>query len=267
MEDVKILSKITSNITTKYRFLLNDKYVTEVVLVERDEKNIICFSSTVGCSVGCKFCNAPPYSTNIPLEVLQEQYKEIFKDIKNNKPILASFMGVGDITLNVFCGDILKWFSQRCSKVAFSTAIPKITCFMSCMRMVSELENLKVQLSLHAIDDYERFRIFGVDIPLYNINMAISFLHDLDFTNFEINYFLIDDVNDSLKHAKRLYDHFGKYYIKLNRYNPTNCEFRASRRENDFLNALLQMGARAELYATDGQDIEATCGQLVSNLV
>ena len=265
-EKVKVLSKINSNITTKYRFVHSNN-VVEVILVERPEKNIICFSSTVGCSVGCRFCNAPPYIRNLEPEELQEQYKEIFKDIKNNKPILASFMGVGDITLNVFCGDILKWFSKRCDKVAFSTAVPNFIFFAGCMSMVSELDNLKVQLSVHAIEDYDRFVMFGKDIPLYNIDMAITYLDELEFTNFEINYFLIDDVNDSLKHAKRLYDHFGKYHIKLNRYNPTNCEFKASRREQDFLDALTQMGAKAELYATDGQDIQATCGQLVSNVI
>jgi 23S rRNA (adenine2503-C2)-methyltransferase len=264
---IKLLSKTTSNITTKYRFICYDKYITEVVLVERPEKNIICFSSTIGCSVGCGFCNAPSFVSNLTLEDLQEQFKIIYRDIQNNRPILASFMGVGDITLNTFCDDILKWFSERCDKVAFSTAVPNLTYFIGCMDMVRELDNLKVQLSVHAVDDYDRLMIFGKDIPLYNIDMAIGFLNDLEFTNFEINYFLIDDVNDSLKHAKILYDHFGKYYIKLNRYNPTKCDFKSSRREQDFLDALTQMGAKAELYATDGQDIEATCGQLTMNIV
>jgi len=263
---MKLVSKISSGIVTKYKFITNDNYIIEDVYVDRPEKNIVCLSSLIGCSVNCKFCKSGEFVRSITLEELEEQFQIIKKDIKNKKLVLVSFMGVGDITLNSNASDIIKKFSSLVDKVAFSTIVPSITSFGFLMLSIKHLSNLKIQFSVHSLDSKERKYIFGHDVPLHNISLAITFLKQLNFTNFELNYMLIDNVNDSEIHSKKLYETFGNYYIKLNRYNETINEFKYSKQEQKFLDDLLSYGCKAELYKTDGQNIEACCGQLTNSL-
>jgi 23S rRNA (adenine2503-C2)-methyltransferase len=263
---MKLVSKISSGFVTKYKFMTNDNYIIENVYVDRPEKNIICLSSLIGCSINCKFCKAEEFIRSITLEELEDQFQTIKKYINNRKLVLVSFMGVGDITLNSNASKILQKFSTIADKVAFSTIVPSITAFAFLMLNIKDLSNLKIQFSVHSLDPKERKYIFGHDVPLYHVSSAITFLKQLNFTNFELNYMLIDNVNDSLNHSKKLSETFGKYYIKLNRYNETISEFKYSKREQTFLDDLLSSGCQAELYQTDGQDIAACCGQLTNSL-
>jgi hypothetical protein len=46
------------SITSKFKFIIDDRYIVEFVLVERPEKNIICFPSQIGCIGTCVFCKS-----------------------------------------------------------------------------------------------------------------------------------------------------------------------------------------------------------------
>jgi len=252
--------------TVKYLQKSGD-VVVETVYVNRPEKHIICFSSQVGCSMTCKFCVSGnrKFIRNLSSEELLLQCLNIIasRKIDFSKKILFSCMGEGEPFnnwKNVF--PVLEEVTHLGYRVALSTVCNK-------PELISEFLKLrlpiKLQLSVHAVDQCKRNYMFGQFIPLSNIMYVLS---GADPSNVELNFTLMQDVNDQCEDARKIFSTFGsKFYIKLNRYNQFTSSLRPSKEITTFQKILQDFGMAVEYYETDGLDIGAACGQLSSRKI
>jgi len=97
-----ITEKLQSNdkMAIKYVQITNDNYLIETTYINHYKKHIICFSSQIGCALGCKICYSGICSKNYRNLTELEMYEQCINIIEDlnlkNKPILFSCMGVGE---------------------------------------------------------------------------------------------------------------------------------------------------------------------------
>lgn len=261
--------KSSDGITTKYRFDENG-HVLEVVHVRKENKHIICFPSQVGCEMGCRFCMAGDFVHNLrPEEMIGVCSYVLSKIPADNTPVLFSCMGVGEPSLNA---ESLALFFSHFSKInnSFRFAVSTLVVdYGGIMRLLNS-RNTKFLLSVHAIDPEQRRKIFGFNPPLQSILNLLKHWPTNNLSNVELNYMLIEGINDSVQDAEILADMANKtkdghkYFIKLNRFNPIwGCDFQPSSNVTRFAETLQKHGTNFETYKTDGFDIKAACGQLI----
>ena len=130
--------------------------------------------------------------------------------------------------------------------------------------------NIKFLFSVHAIEPKQRRKIFGFNPPLRNILNLLQHGYSNNPLNVELNYMLIEGLNDRIRDAKALADMVNRIgngnncLIKLNRFNPIpDCDFRPSSNVKRFIDTLQNYKICFELHETDGTDINAACGQLI----
>ena len=105
---MQIVNKSISNDNKTIKFLqkTKDNIITETAFIEQEHRFIICFSSQLGCKIGCKICYNgiyPNFHRNLTKEEIVTQCQNVISalDLKNkNKYILFSCMGIGEPLLN-----------------------------------------------------------------------------------------------------------------------------------------------------------------------
>jgi len=258
----------SDEITRLYTFKTDDNFEIQAVLVRRSTKNIICFPTQIGCQFQCNICNSGRFKRNVEYDELMYIIETLKFEIFNCNPIILSAMGTGEPTYNPFFIDILKEYKKN--RFAFSTLVPHIPSFISIVdRIIKNKINCKIQLSLHGIGYWVRMRIFGDSGGLGNILRALYYLEKIKYPTdkIEINYALIDGVNDRPIDAFNLSNPFRKYKIKLNRFNEIEKNnLKPSTNTEKFKDYLKEYKVDFEEYATDGVDIQAACGQMTSGL-
>jgi 23S rRNA (adenine2503-C2)-methyltransferase len=258
----------------KFSFETHDGHLSQAIHVDHEKKHIICFPSQIGCPMQCKFCRAGKFLRNLESGEMIEMCAEIERQIEHNrhKPILFSCMGVGEpshnlanlcLAFNYFHREMANMeteFGPR-AKFAFSTLSAR-----SLGRDILYCHNLvKVQFSIHALTPKLQRHIFGFELDLVKIR---NYLRETPIGALDLNYMLIDGINDAPEHAQMLAFFAGRHNIKLNQLNQTGAGFFPSTPRNveKFTDVLEHWGCKYEQYATDGGNIKAACGQLLGGL-
>lgn len=172
---LKIIDKLQSNdkMAIKYIQSTSDNYLIETTYVNYYNKHIICFSSQIGCVVGCKICYsgiASKFYRNLTVEEMCEECINIIEDLNlKNKPILFSCMGVGEPLLNY--DNVISTF--KClyekfpdDKYALATTGIKPNLILKLASDLKEIKNFKLTLSLHATSDDVRKMIIPNSIAI-----------------------------------------------------------------------------------------------------
>lgn len=264
-------------LTTKALFEFEDMRTAETVRILRPDKSIICFSTMVGCPIGCGFCvSGKPGMYRRPLT-----YNEMFDMVWHMHANYAersswvfSAMGEGEPALNIDA--VIDTFAELRLKIgpckfALSTTGPSPKVMANLLQRIEEnnLLDIKLQYSLHATDSVRR-RL----IPSSKLDERVA-LRMIAKTNIkcEVNVVLMKGKNDSLNQLKNLSFILSEtkradgkpWKVKINRYNvveglsvePAHNEVVAL-----FCDILADAGHDFEYYETDGSDIAAACGQL-----
>jgi len=273
MKCIKVLSSSKDYPTKKYIFENKGKSV-EASYVNRGNKNIVCVSCMFGCPVKCKFCaSGKTYYGNLTSKNMISIVNSIIKkEVKNSNKILISFMGSGEPLLNL--EEVLKSISYFHSKIANSHfAISVSGTKINNLSKLAEYSvqskiPIKIQLSLHSPFDSERKTLIPTTSNIDEIFKMINKYKKVSNNPVELNYILLNKVNDSVKHAKALASLIKKYKfdIKINEYHNVGLGFTESQNKTNFIGILNKLSIFPELYSTDGQDINAACGQLVSQI-
>lgn len=263
--------------TVKYLQKGTDGFVVETTYVDYLNKHIICFSSQVGCAVGCRFC----VSGLRPIKkrhVRSLDVKELIEQCTNivarrnlqlaEKPILFSCMGEGEPFLNFQNVVLALRQLGRCypaSRLAVSTSGIKPELIRRLARIIFPVP-LKLQVSLHGPSDEIRSMIIPTSRPITDIVNAVRYYNETCGRLVEWNYVLMKDINDSRECAIETARLLGPgCHVKFNFLNPVvNSPFTASEqaRLSEFRKILEYHGLTTEYYETDGTDIAAACGQL-----
>jgi len=273
----RILAETRSGIVTKWLTGFEDGSAAEIVLVERPEKNIVCFSTMVGCPVGCGFCAsgiAGLYRRKLASgEMSAMVLLALEKARRPQYPWVLSAMGEGepaaniDAVVDVFGS--MAWMDGI--KFAVSTSAPTATLLLRTLDALEEFRKHdgrvpKLQYSLHSGDPAERSRMFrNSHLPPAD---ALETLRRSGYPNIEINITLIEGWNDSIGSADALREVLqktGPWYVKMNRFNGLDGYPLRSASPATYIalsDILRKSGHQVEYYETDGNDISAACGQL-----
>ncbi len=235
---------------------------------------VICLSSQSGCNMGCVFCETGKIKRVINLSSKEMSYEVnyIQKDLKKQKLPPAKFyaiMGMGEPLNNL--EEILKFFHENRSiveKISISTVgiIPEIKKLIK-----DKSHDFDFFISLHSPFERERSKLMPINRK-YSIKKLISVAKKYSKEKKEkitFTYMLIPNLNDSLKHAKRLAKILNpKYFsVQLTCFNPSgereikNARDNFSKKVNFFIMELKNKGIEFDVQLSKGLEIEGGCGQ------
>ena len=272
-----IINKIIGNDNKNIKYLqqTKDNIITETGFVEEDNRNIICFSSQLGCVIGCKFCYngiSNNYYRNLTKEEIVKQCINVIYDLniqEKDKPILFSCMGVGEPLLNY--DNVIKAFLELNriypnSKFALATTGINPEYIVKIATDLKEIEDFKLTISLHAPNDKIREKIIPISIPISRIKNYLKEFKKSSYT-FEWNYMLLEDINDSKDNALELIKFIdADDNVKITSYNEIDgANLKKSKNQNDFLNILKENNNNYKVFKSSGVDIKIGCGQMVTH--
>lgn len=259
--------------TTKYLFSLEDGHLIEAVLILSDKRKTICVSTQVGCFVKCNFCASGKngFFRNLKFHEILEQIIQISNNI-SDKPTHIVFMGMGEPLLNL--DEVIKAIKIICNDQGFNISQRKITIstvgILENIKKLKELDlNINLALSLHAPTDEIRHEImpFTTRYKLKDIINEMKSYFQITKRDISFEYILIDNINDSIEHAKELVSLLKNIQCSINLipYNPIEGLFYkkpSSSKVNKFKDYLLKNNMIVSQRYTKGDDIAAACGQL-----
>lgn len=259
--------------TTKYLFSLEDNYLIEAVLILSDKRKTICLSTQVGCAVKCNFCASGKngFFRNLKSYEIIEQIIHISNHIKD-KPTHIVFMGMGEPLLNL--EEVLEAISVISDEKCFNISQRRIT--VSTVGIVENIKKLKeknlkinLALSLHAPNDAIRNEIipFSKRYKLQDVINEVHSYFEVTKRDISFEYILIEDLNDSIEHAKELVFLLKNIQCSINLipYNPIiglSYKKPNSTKVKKFKEYLLNHKLNVSQRYTKGDDILAACGQL-----
>ena len=260
--------------TVKYLWRVqDDNDFIESVHMQYNHGDTICISTQVGCKMGCTFCasSLDGFKRNLAASEMLDQI--LFTQQDTGKRISnVVLMGIGeplDNFENVM--KLIRLINHPSGLNIGARHLTLSTCGI--VENIDKLAQYDVQLtlaiSLHAPDDETRSRL----IPL-NRQTGISKLIESSEKYFKktgrritYEYALINEVNDTAEHAKKLSKllqstsgHLNLIYLS----HVKDREFKPSSPENSglFTEVLRANKMNFTIRRSLGSDIEASCGQL-----
>ena len=252
-------------------------------------RTTICISSQAGCAVGCPFCATGQagfarqltageivdqvlHWHRAPWQALGADWRPGVKTGHYN----IVFMGMGEPLNNtdrVF--DAVRLLNDpgrlgvgaRHITVSTSGVVPGID------RMIEELPQVNLAISLHAADDALRNELVPLNRkwPIDELVTAGRRFADATGRRVSLEYVMIDGMNDSLALAERLATLAAGWrsHVNLIPLNPTPGSRWSGTppvRVNAFAGVVRAGGVPVTIRDTRGREIEAACGQLHAQL-
>jgi 23S rRNA (adenine2503-C2)-methyltransferase len=260
---------------------LSDKLKIEtVLLLHADNRITVCLSSQVGCALKCQFCATGKmgFKRNLDNWEIVEQvvfWSRFLKEKYPNKKITnLVFMGMGEPFLNY--DNVLKAIRFFNDKQYFNISFRKISIstvgLTEGIRKLAK-ENIPVNLaiSLHASNDDSRKKIMPIarKYSLKDVFSATDYYIQETNRRVMLEYLLMDNLNDKNEDAlelSRLINGRKLYFVNLIKCNKNDFFKPATtKRVNEFLRIL----NRNKIVFTQrfgfANDIEGSCGQLITN--
>ena len=245
-----------------------------------DQRNTVCISSQVGCSVGCQFCATGElgFKRNLSDWEIAEQVLYFARFLKKDgeKVNNVVFMGMGEPFLNY--DNVLGAIRILNDKDGFNLGARHIS--VSTVGIVEGIkkftaEDLQVNLaiSLHAPDNVLRSKLVPLNktYPIEKVLAAADEYIKKTKRRVMFEYLMIDGVNDGEKQAVTLAKLLKKplYFLNLISYNPTgHCEFKSS--PGWKIKKFKEILEKAKVSVTQrhgfGKEIKGACGQLAARL-
>ncbi len=278
MHPLKILktNNSLSKKTQKYLFITKNGNKIESVLMKKGNYTTLCLSTQVGCAVDCAFCATAKmgFIQNLSTGEIIDQYLQLAK-ISVTKITNVVFMGMGEPFLNyensIAAARLLnhvKGINLGARRITISTAgiIGKIK------KYTSEKHPYRLAVSLNSTNQNQRLKI----MPITKNHTFINLLSAVkDYTiktrkRITIEYVLISGINDCQKDSIKLREILSSIKCNLNiiPYNEINGTHKRPEKNliKDFLNPLLNAPFPVTVRWSKGQDIDAGCGQLATNV-
>lgn len=278
-----VSDKFSDDGTRKFLFDVGGGNAVETVFIPEDDRGTLCVSTQAGCALDCAFCSTGKQGFNRNLSVAEIigqlwQAKRLLDGAPADERIVSNvvLMGMGEplanfentvTALHLMLDDNAYGLSRRRVTVSTSGLVPAMD------RLRDECP-VALAVSLHAPDDALRDKLVPINqkYPLHDLMAACRrFLEKAprDFVTFE--YVMLDGVNDSEAHARRLTDLVRNVPCKFNLipFNPfPGSPFRRSPspRIRRFAEILMGEGIVTTTRKTRGEDIDAACGQLAGQI-
>ena len=275
--------QISEDGTRKWLFRLEDGNCIETVFIPEDGRGTLCVSSQVGCTLNCTFCATARqgFSRNLQAsEIIGQLWVagRLLTDAGYGpRPVTnVVMMGMGEPLLNydavvsairLMLDDLSFGLSRR--RVTLSTAgvVPAID------RLAKDCP-VSLAISLHAVEDDIRDQL----VPLnrkYPIDQLLDacrrFLNNDSRRRITFEYVMLDGINDSTDHARKLVHLLRDIPAKVNLIPFNSVEgiaYDCSPKVviDRFREEVLAGGLMTITRRTRGADIAAACGQLAGEV-
>ena len=266
--------------TIKSRFRTHDGHLVEGVLIPADERQTVCVSSQIGCSLSCKFCATGYMDRKRNLD-----YDEIYDEVVlvnqqalrvyDKKITNIVFMGMGEPLLNY--KNVLKAIERITSPDGLGMSPRRITVSTAGVaKMIRQLGDdqvrFKLALSLHAANDAKRHEIMPINDTnnIKSLVEALNYFYEKTGNEITFEYILFNNFNDSIQDADeliKLYRQVPADLVNIIEYNPIDAarfEKPAEAVVDRFMAHLEKNRVNARLRRSRGKDIDAACGQLAN---
>lgn len=259
--------------TIKYLWRLSDGSCVETVLMKYRYGNTVCVSSEVGCAMGCAFCASTLGGLVRRLTAGEILDQVLFTQKDSGQKIShIVLMGIGEPLDNYDA--VVRFLELVNHPDGMNISMRHIslsTCGLT--ERIDKLASLHLQLtlsvSLHAPDDETRSKIMPVN-RRYGVEQVLSACRRYyaeTGRRISFEYAMIDGVNDTPYHAKRLVEQLRGMGAHVNMIPLNNVEespLKPSTKENirRFQETLERAGITATVRRSLGGDIDASCGQL-----
>ncbi len=281
----RLLSEhVSDDGTRKWLLELSPGNAIETVFIPEDGRGTLCISSQVGCALACTFCSTGRQGFNRNLttaEIIGQVWwanHALGRDPKGERIISnVVLMGMGEPLLNydavvealdILLDDHAYGLSRRRVTLSTSGVLPAL-------ERLGDRAPVALAVSLHAPDDALRDVLVPINrkYPLRELMATCRrYLQKAprDFITFE--YVMLDGVNDTPQHARRLVSCVEGLSCKFNLipFNPFfDSGYQCSRPQviREFRDILIQSGFVVTVRKTRGDDIDAACGQLAGQVM
>lgn len=264
--------------TCKYLFKLYDGLLVEAVGIPSSDKTrlTVCFSSQVGCPMGCAFCatGKSGFARNLTSGEMYDQVKFVGDDF-GVRVTNAVCMGQGEPFLNYDA--VLEALRRINSKTLLGVGARHITVstcgiLKGIERFMMEPQQFTLAVSLHSAIQESRDEIMpGVqDVLLADLKESIRTYGDTTKRRPTLEYAPIQGINDDDEHINALVN-FCKgmlCHVNLIPLNPidsdalNNVDCRPSLRMDAFIKALNNNSIDNSVRKSRGKEIDGACGQL-----
>lgn len=266
--------QISSDGTRKYLLSFSDGALVETVgIPSRDNRLTVCFSTQVGCPMGCVFCATgyEGFTRNLSCGEILQQLTLVQDDFGRRITNLVA-MGQGEPFLNFDA--VAEALAIANSKKGLNIGARKITVstcgIISGIQKFAEIDKqYTMAVSLHAARQSVRDLIMphAASQPLAKLKQAL--IDYLEATNrrVTIEYTLIDGMNDSDKDLSALLSFLSGPLCHVNLIPLNKVEDSPFQPSHDgiierWLEAITARGVEATIRHSKGQDIFGACGQL-----
>ncbi len=264
----------------KWLFQLQDGCCVETVFIPEEGRGTLCVSSQVGCPLGCCFCatGKSGFQRNLSVAEIIGQVWQVVRMLskaagQHDRSVTnIVMMGMGEPLLNF--DNVLSALDLMTDDFAYGLSKFRVT--VSTVGIVPEMDRLSKEsevslaVSLHAPNNALRDQLMPINkkYPIEEVIASCKRFFDKDSKRkISIEYVLLHDVNDAVKHARELVKLLNGLRCKVNlipfnacsgiSYQPST----PSAIEN-FKNILLAAGVNTIVRKRRGHDIAAACGQL-----
>lgn len=204
----------------KFDLLLEDNYIIQNVFFISKRYNTLSLSTQVGCPVKCSYCaSGKSFIRNLSNQELVEQLLVIEKYLENKKMKIESIklFGIGEPLLNI--KNVVK-FIRKISGRYNNISICTIGICQGIDYLIKEKIKVELFVSLNGISTEERIKSSKF-FEKENFRKLINSIKKYEeFVGKEkkvqINYLLLDKINDSAIDMQKLGKMFSeKYKINL----------------------------------------------------
>lgn len=262
--------------TSKFLIKFHDNVAVETVLMRQSYGNSICISSQAGCNMGCAFCastiNGMERNLTASEMLAQTLYINDLLKKEGEKVDTIVIMGSGEPLINY--DNVVRFMrlihEDYCMKLGYRN-ITLSTCGIipGIERLTHEGIPVNLSISLHAPNQEVRKQIMPI-ANKYDINdvvKAAEIYASATGRRITYEYILIENVNDTVDHAKELVNLLrgqlaSVNLIPLNPVTERDWKQPSAGRVEFFKNYLLKNNVTATVRKEMGQDIKAACGQL-----
>jgi len=279
-----IAEQISSDGTTKWLLRLDSGNSIETVYIPEKERGTLCVSSQVGCALNCSFCSTGKQGFNRNLttaEIIAQVWiatRQLSKQGSAKERVVTNvvMMGMGEPLLNF--DPVVSAMDLMMDDCAYNLSKHRVT--LSTSGLIPAMEALKaaspvcLAVSLHAPNDQLRNELVPVNkkYPLSELmRVCREYFANEPRRSVTFEYVMLEDVNDTLKHAEELIKLLEGVPSKVNLipFNPfPGTQYRRSKSHviDAFQQQLMSAGLNAIVRRTRGDDIDAACGQLVGKV-
>ncbi|CAL4322013.1 Dual-specificity RNA methyltransferase RlmN [Buchnera aphidicola (Eriosoma grossulariae)] len=268
--------------TIKWTVEIKSKFFETVYIPEKNRATL-CVSSQFGCALKCHFCATGKigFQGNLNLSEIIGQLWNVSKilNLKNSNkfPKITNvvFMGMGEPLLNF--NNVVSALEIMLDKNGFQLSKNHLTIstagIVPALNKLSQVIDISLAISLHAPNNQLRNLLMPIN-KKYNIDLLLNAVKQYlkkstaNRGYVTIEYVMLNNINDTLEHAKELVKLLKNIPNKVNlipwnNFIGSNYVCSSKIKIIKFSKFLKDHGIFNTIRKNRGQDIYGACGQLI----